>query len=78
MFGMGTGVTPLPWLPSKNEYIIGDSFCKEVKRFFLKKVYFFTKGLKVYFGIEKNEMGKKKAWLLPTFPRMQYHRRWRA
>ena len=43
MFGMGTGVTPLPWLPSKNEHIIGDTFCKGVKRFFLKKsVIFFS------------------------------------
>ena len=43
VFGMGTGVTPLPWLPSKNDYIIGDTFCKGVKGFFLKKkVYFFS------------------------------------
>ena len=28
--------------------------------FFEKKYIFFTKGLKVYFGIGKNEMGKKK------------------
>ena len=41
VFGMGTGVTPLPWLPSKNDYITGDSFCKEVKRLFLKKSVFF-------------------------------------
>ena len=76
---MGTGVTPLPWLPSKNEYITGDNFCKEVKGFFLKKnVIFFRECLEGSFRIGKNQMGNKKAWLLPTFPRMQYHRRWRA
>ena len=41
MFGMGTGVTPLPWPPSKNEYITRHKVCKGGWAFFLKKSDFF-------------------------------------
>ena len=34
VFGMGTGVTPLPWPPSKNEYITAHKVCKGVWCFF--------------------------------------------